>query len=497
MPTALLPDPAGDQVLDPGLVSEVAFTLTNVSPVIGAADVTATLSVLPNDHVSVIDGDATFSDIPSGGAADNTADPFTVSVAAGAPQGYAFTMLLTVTASGGFAQTFDIDHFAGLPEHLTHDVGGVFATVTDQGIIGYMSDDQTAGAGFGAAGAGSALFLGSLWAGTGSTYICNRDYGGQGAGAETFEWVTRQDPNGRMRDLGADGSDQTFTAAFTDSGHATPRGVTVEQTSYAWATGPDDEFVILEYTIRNDGAATLDPYRAGVFCDWDVGNSGANVGSVDTDRHAIWVNPSGGGPYYGLALVNDAPPANLSFIHNPTYVYPNAAIGDGFKARFLSGLLSVHETSGPDDWSAVCSAGPYTLAPGEEATVAFAMVYGETLTDFLASVDAAQAAYDPPTPVDDAHPIKLVRLEQNQPNPFNPQTTLAYEIGAPGHVELAVHDVSGRLVRTLVSGVRPAGRHTVTWDGRNDAGQRVASGVYLATFRGAGEVQTRKMTVVK
>ena len=80
---------------------------------------------------------------------------------------------------------------------------------------------------------------------------------------------------------------------------------------------------------------------------------------------------------------------------------------------------------------------------------------------------------------------------------FNPQTSLAYEICAPDHVVLAVHDVSGRLVRTLVDGVRPAGRHTVTWDGRNDAGQRVASGVYLATFRGAGEVQTRKMTVVK
>lgn len=497
VPVAVLPDPTGDEVLDPGSVSPMAFTVRNVSPLVAATNVQATLVVQPNAYVTVVDGAASFADIPAGGETDNVGDPFTLNVASGAPQGFEFTMELMLTCDGGFAQTFDMVHFAGLPDFLTHDAGGVFGTVTDQGIIGYMSDDQTAGDGFGAAGGGSQLFLGSLWAGTSSLYICNRDYHGSGGGVETYEWVTRQSPNGRMRNLGAAGSDQTFSAAFTDSGHASPAGIVVEQTSFAWINSPNDGFVILEYTIHNDGSTTLDPYRAGVFCDWDIADAAANVGSTDADRHAVYLHPSGGGPYYGLALVNDAPPANVSVISNPTYVYPNAAISDSFKARFLSGVFHFPDAATPDDWSVVCSAGPWTLAPGEQVTAAFAMVYGETLEDFLDNVDAAKQLYANPTAVDDHRPVAAARLEQNRPNPFNPQTTLAYEVSESGPVTLEVYDMNGRLVRTLVDEVRAAGRHVAIWNGQDDAGKRVASGVYFATFRSGDQKHTRKMTVVK
>ena len=70
-------------------------------------------------------------------------------------------------------------------------------------------------------------------------------------------------------------------------------------------------------------------------------------------------------------------------------------------------------------------------------------------------------------------------LGQNFPNPFNPVTTVSYSIAEEGPVEIVVYDVGGRIVRTLVDDLREAGRYSVPWDGRNDAGQPLASGVYF------------------
>ena len=90
-------------------------------------------------------------------------------------------------------------------------------------------------------------------------------------------------------------------------------------------------------------------------------------------------------------------------------------------------------------------------------------------------------------------------LEQNYPNPFNPTTTIQYRLGETAAVTLTIFDVSGRRVRTLLSGqVQGAGDHRVLWDGRSDGGVSVASGTYLYRLE-AGDrfVQTRRMVLVK
>jgi hypothetical protein len=69
------------------------------------------------------------------------------------------------------------------------------------------------------------------------------------------------------------------------------------------------------------------------------------------------------------------------------------------------------------------------------------------------------------------------------PNPFNPVTTVPFTLQRPAGIELAVFDLRGRRLATLVEGVRPAGWHTATWDGRDQTGQLVASGTYLARLR--------------
>jgi hypothetical protein len=94
-------------------------------------------------------------------------------------------------------------------------------------------------------------------------------------------------------------------------------------------------------------------------------------------------------------------------------------------------------------------------------------------------------------------PVPRFALYQNAPNPFNPSTTLPYAIPASMPVELAVYNVAGQRIRTLVNDVRPPGPHSEVWDGRDDRGQTVAAGVYFARLSAGGEVDTKRMVFVK
>jgi len=88
-------------------------------------------------------------------------------------------------------------------------------------------------------------------------------------------------------------------------------------------------------------------------------------------------------------------------------------------------------------------------------------------------------------------------LSQNHPNPFNPETTIRYDLAEAGAVRLSLYNVSGQLIRTLVDGERAAGSYSVTWDGRNDAGRDVASGIYLSRMEVGGFSAVRKLVLVR
>jgi flagellar hook assembly protein FlgD len=84
------------------------------------------------------------------------------------------------------------------------------------------------------------------------------------------------------------------------------------------------------------------------------------------------------------------------------------------------------------------------------------------------------------------------------PNPFNPTPIIRYDVPSPGaHVRIVVYDVTGRRVATLVDGQKSGGQKRVTWNGRNDRGNEVATGVYFYRMTVPGFTQTRKMVLVK
>jgi hypothetical protein len=92
---------------------------------------------------------------------------------------------------------------------------------------------------------------------------------------------------------------------------------------------------------------------------------------------------------------------------------------------------------------------------------------------------------------------RTAHLLPARPNPFNPVTTIGYSLKEEGAAELAVFDLAGRRVRTLVRGNVPAGEHEVVWDGRDGGGNPVGSGVYFYTLRVGDALETRRMVLVK
>jgi len=87
-------------------------------------------------------------------------------------------------------------------------------------------------------------------------------------------------------------------------------------------------------------------------------------------------------------------------------------------------------------------------------------------------------------------------LEQNYPNPFNPSTVIRYALPANSQISLEIVDLSGRLLRTF-SPTQEYGPHEVVWDGKDDLGTRVSSGVYFYRLRSGGTMIAKRMLLVK
>ena len=98
--------------------------------------------------------------------------------------------------------------------------------------------------------------------------------------------------------------------------------------------------------------------------------------------------------------------------------------------------------------------------------------------------------------------VKETKLLPNYPNPFNPDTWIPYQLSEVSTVTVKIYDVSGHLVRTIDVGLKPVGYYltpeqAVYWDGHNESGEPVSSGVYFYTLITDDYTQTRRMVIVK
>jgi hypothetical protein len=117
-------------------------------------------------------------------------------------------------------------------------------------------------------------------------------------------------------------------------------------------------------------------------------------------------------------------------------------------------------------------------------------IHGNESDVVLVSPDGVTGEETPDTPL-------ASYLSQNFPNPFNPLTRIDFGLKARGAVSLRIYDVAGRLVRVLVDEERGAGHYTEEWNGRDNNGRTVASGIYFYAIEAGGFRQTRKMVLLR
>lgn len=96
----------------------------------------------------------------------------------------------------------------------------------------------------------------------------------------------------------------------------------------------------------------------------------------------------------------------------------------------------------------------------------------------------------------DANVPKVFDLKQNRPNPFNPSTVINYDLPSPATVKLEIYNVLGQSVRSF-SDFKEAGNHSITWNGCDNSGTQVASGVYFYRLEAGKDVATKKMMMLK
>jgi flagellar hook assembly protein FlgD len=125
-----------------------------------------------------------------------------------------------------------------------------------------------------------------------------------------------------------------------------------------------------------------------------------------------------------------------------------------------------------------------------------------TLTDIILVNPSAQRVEVTPgettVVVKDVSIPTSFALDDARPNPFNPSTTIAYEVPEQTHITLTVYNMLGQEVVTLMDQVQAAGRYEVVWNGTNTRGAGVASGIYLYRIvSGSGYVDTKRMTLLK
>lgn len=162
-------------------------------------------------------------------------------------------------------------------------------------------------------------------------------------------------------------------------------------------------------------------------------------------------------------------------------------------------VIQYHTVDNPGITTNYCTVGIENHNQTVGLAYTHANQYSPTATPLQAGL-AIKFTTNPPDPYlsgnDPALP-PLFQLQQNFPNPFNPSTTLAFSIPASSHAELAIYNSRGQLVKTLWNDSLNAGNHSLVWDGRDDTGHPVASGIYLYKLNAGGQSQTRRMLLLK
>jgi hypothetical protein len=240
-----------------------------------------------------------------------------------------------------------------------------------------------------------------------------------------------------------------------------------------------------------DGPATIEVVDSGMIFEGVIEQGGVVVQWIDVPANRprirallAWDDPPGE-PLSSVNLVNDLDlrlvdpqgGIHLPFVLDPAS--PGSPAARGVNHRDPSELVEV-TTPMAGRWRIEVEGSEVPMGPQSFGV-------------------AADTPSSPPTGVtgNPAPPRHGPELEPNVPNPFNPSTRIRFELGAPGQARVVIYNLRGEQVRELLVAELGAGRHEITWDGRDDRGHQAPSGVYRCALLVGGEQRSRPMVLLK
>ncbi|MCD6087711.1 MAG: S8 family serine peptidase [Candidatus Hydrothermae bacterium] len=489
----------GNDVLDPGETADISVTITNL------ADSTAenTIGTLTTtcEYITLIDSVADFGNVANGDTV-TCAEPFQIQVADDAPLGTTVDFTLNLTCNdGAYSYELHFSSFIGIErsDFLNVNAGNAIFTVTDIGALGYMSSDQAQGSGFiYPKNSVSLLYYGSFAAGNSWNYVVDAWY--ESGGYDDRDWEPLSNPDGRLYYMPDPPrlASEAVIGAFKDSGHSNPRGLEAHQLAYAYSKPELSDFAIVEYVLKNTGATNINDLYAAYFVDFDISQQyDSNLARIDTTYKTAYMWRSN---YAGVVLLNPDEPANLSIIDNSIYVYPSQGMPDSIQIKFMDGTYHFESSQALKDYSIVVSAGPFDLAPGDSQIVAFAVVGGTSDSSYLAHAAMADSVYHDTTlaAVNEMSTPAVrntnLKLEVNVARDDVP---IKFSIPKGEKVQLNIYNASGRLVRRLLNAQLPAGSYSLKWNGMDDAGKPVRSGIYFVNIAAGNHRETARLLLVR
>ncbi|MBD3169965.1 MAG: S8 family serine peptidase [candidate division Zixibacteria bacterium] len=248
---------------------------------------------------------------------------------------------------------------------------------------------------------------------------------------------------------------------------------------YYWAG--DDSFVVSWINVPHYSTGGPYTFQAIITPDGKITYQYQDMNYPDNDATVGIQNANG---TIGLQVVYNAP-----YIHNDLAV------------QFTLGWLSVEPRGGAVEPGGEMDVDVIFDASNLESGVytGTIMCHGWDMNHNLDDVEIPVTLRVSPTTIGDDKPAlpTVYRLAQNYPNPFNPVTQIRYDLPKDSKVRLEIFNILGQRVRTLIDGMETAGYKTVVWDGMNDSGQRVTSGIYFYHLKAGKFEAVKKMTIVK
>jgi hypothetical protein len=428
----------GNGILDPGETADLVVTIKNDGGAV-AQNITSTL-IESSPFITINDASGNFGTLDPGNTANNAADPYTVTASSSAPHGTNVDFQVEVV-SGIYTDTLDFSLTIGLL--VPSDTGYYYV----------------------------------YWS------------GGPHSQCPVFNWIaidsTQSTYPGTSLNLGDDVVTQ-LNLPFT---------FTYYGLNYTQITVGSDGWIAMGFQTQYDQTNSAIPNTdgpsamvAGLWDDLDPGNAGApsdvyyyydntrNIFIVQWFECEHW--PSG--DYENFEII----------LYDPAY-YPTPT-GDGeIIVQYLNEQQQTDNTLGIENFS---------------ENVGIQYFYNGTYDALAVPVtDSFALKYTtyPPSWVGVEEQDKLSSIPRTtmftgfHPNPFTRRTRISYQLATPGEVDLRVYDISGRLVRTLNQGLCDPGYYTVMWDGKDDRGRVVSSGVYFVRFETEGCEKVEKAVLLR